>query len=353
MSPETVPLNDAVEMIVEPVLVPEGQCEHVLALHLDPRPDCPFGVLRCIVSREGDVAVHGYIDRSLLLVVDMHSKLHLRPTGTLQLYDPDEVFSALTSGHQFDCLGFEDPIIWYDDERETVHLYFTIPIRRTHTDRMVMHLGHAYGPDIYSLRMTEPVLSPVPSVHGGAKEVTVAPINSDGVRRNLVESNDTMDGESFSVVRSTIVRSMGDRWEYDEIVLHPAMDGYEWCAKHVSPGPFFPREFLDVGENRLVGLLNGRETDRSEGDRLKHGTFSIGLMIYNYETGEVEWISKRPFIVDPDARTITFASDFLYEGGENGIVYAHVDDSYIRAYSVDAQKLRDHLPVSIADQPSG
>ena len=47
---------------------------------------------------------------------------------------------------------------------------------------------------------------------------------------------------------------------------------------------------------------------------------------------------------DPDAKNITFASDFVQD---KKILYAHVDDSFIRAYEIDAKELKKLLPKKI------
>ena len=44
----------------------DSQFSHVMAIALDPRTNYREGVIRCITSREGDVTVSGYIDRSEL-----------------------------------------------------------------------------------------------------------------------------------------------------------------------------------------------------------------------------------------------------------------------------------------------
>ena len=50
-----------------------------------------------------------------------------------------------------------------------------------------IHLGHAVGKNLDSLEMTIPALRA--DMIGGAKELSVAPINEQGFRYNLVESS--------------------------------------------------------------------------------------------------------------------------------------------------------------------
>jgi hypothetical protein len=72
--------------------------------------------------------------------------------------------------------------------------------------------------------------------------------------------------------------------------------------------------------------------------------FSVGLFIYDYEHGKIDWISKEPFIQDSEAVTITFASQFIETGPGTGTLYAHVDDSFVRAYTLNAEEMKTLLP---------
>ncbi|GAB3682843.1 hypothetical protein GCM10028857_09400 [Salinarchaeum chitinilyticum] len=338
-------LNDAVEMVQEPVLRPGSDCTHIMALHLDPRESNDLGVLRCIDSRSGRVHIPGFVDRSLLRIVEMESQQTATLEGQLQIEGSRDVVSGLDEFEETEFLGYEDPILHRFPEAEArLHLYCTIPFYDPDADGAILYLGHASGPDLYSLEMEEPVLAHEPGVHHGAKEPAIAPVASDGCRYNLVESTDTLEDTTYSVLRSAIARGPSGPWEYGDLVFHPARDGHEWCAGHASPGPFLPSTFVDVGDGLRIGLLNGRETDQWHGDTLGFGAFTIGLMCYDYENATVEWISAEPLIKDPDAHTITFASEFRQIGPKTGLLYAHVDDSFIRVYRVDATALASRLP---------
>lgn len=72
--------------------------------------------------------------------------------------------------------------------------------------------------------------------------------------------------------------------------------------------------------------------------------FSIGLFIYDYENGKILWVSPDYFIRDSDAKTITFASQFVETKRGEGILYAHVDDSFIRAYTLKADLILNIIP---------
>ena len=112
----------------------------------------------------------------------------------------------------------------------------------------------------------------------------------------------------------------------------------------VAKGPLFSKDFIDVGEGKLLGVINGREANRHVDGKILYGIFSVGLFIYDYENGKIDWVSPEPFIQDSEAKTITFASQFVETTPGQGILYAHVDDSFIRAYTLNAEGIRSLLP---------
>jgi hypothetical protein len=212
-------------------------------------------------------------------------------------------------------------------------------LRRQHNG--LVHLGHAVGYDFDSLEMTMPVLMGI--VHQAAKEVSIAPVNKQGFRYNLVESSIEEEDFTYSTVCVAIAEDMGKSWKFGETVFHPKECNIPWIGGHASPGPLFPRSFIDVGEGRRVGILNGREANRRVGAEIQYGMFSVGLFIYDYENGKIDWVSPTPFIRDSHARTITFASQFVEQEKGSGILYAHVDDSFVRAYTLNAEEIKNLL----------
>lgn len=308
---------------------------------MDPRSNYKEGVIRCIRSREGDVTKSGYIDRSVLNKVQGDSLNHFSIGEQLVIKNQDAVIKRL-SEEKLDFLGLEDPDIWIDEETDIMHLYFTMPFRyKQKKGEMLIHLGHAVGKDSDSLEMTMPVLAD--EGKGGAKEVSIAPINKQGFRYNLVESSEEEEDFVYSTVRIAITDDMGKRWKFGKTVFHPAKQKIPWIGGHASPGPLFLKEFIDVGEGKLLGIMNGREANRRIWDDIKYGIFSVGLFIYDYENGEIDWVSPEPFIQDSQAKTITFASQFVEQGHGNGMLYAHVDDSFVRAYTLNANKIKSLL----------
>lgn len=315
-----------------------------MAVTLDPRMDYKEGIIRCITSRTGDPGLHGNRDRSELHLVHGDSLEHFKIGERLIIRNEDEVIGRLMDATD-DFIGLEDPDIWIDPGTGLMHVYFTIPIIAANGG-IAIHLGHAVGKGLDSLEMTEPALRSVPETGQSAKEVSIAPVNKAGLRYNLVESRILAPERNYgySTVRVAIARDMGKPWEYGDTLFNPGERNMPWLGGDASPGPLLSRDFLDVGEGRRVGFINGRALGYVEDGIKKHGVFSVGLFIYNYEHGKIDWVSPEPFIVDSEAKNITFASQFVEQKGQTGILYAHVDDSFVRAYTVTAEGVKMFLP---------
>lgn len=332
------------------VVTADNRFKHVMAITLDPRTKYREGVIRCITSREGDIAMKGALDRSELHRLKGNFLEHFEIGEKLVIKNETEIIRELTPDG-FEFIGLEDPDIWIDEKIDLTHLYFTIPIKPIdNTPRTIkVHLGHAVGKDIDSLLMTRPVL--MDTYESRAKEVSIAPLNKKGFRYNLIESRDRTTDTTYSIVKVAIAKDMGGPWEYGQTAFHPAEHSLSWIAGHASPGPLFSKNFIDVGEGKLLGIINGCEANQKINKETKYGTFSIGLFIYDYENGKINWVSPEPFIQDNDAgkggnRAITFASQFVETGKGEGILYAHVDDSFVRAYTLKADLLKSILPTN-------
>lgn len=320
-----------------------GTTKHLMALTLDPSSDYKRGVVRCVTSRTGDPGVKGNIDRSELCLVFGDSLEHFSLGEKLNIGNADAVIAELGEG-EWDFLGLEDPDIIIDPDTGLMHLYFTMPFRSMDPakEEGVVHLGHAIGKDLDSLQMT------VPAVHGdrkhSAKELSLAPKNKRGIRRNLVESSIVKNRVHYSTVRIADARGLGTPWELGETILYPKETGIRWVAGHASPGALFSKVFVDIGEGKMVGLLNGRGANRLVGGKTVYDPFRIGLFIYDYENGKIDWVSPKPLIEDSEAKNITFASYFVETEPGEGVLYAHVDDSFVRAYTLYAGGIRELLP---------
>jgi len=316
--------------------------EHLMAIALNPLSGYKDGIIRCITSRKGDVQINGYVDRSVLYKVRGDSLEHFEIGERLIIKNEAEIINKV-GGTEGDFIGLEDPDIWIDDETGLVRVYFTIPIRHIDKNNKIkIHLGHAVGKDLDSLEMTMPVL--LDTYKFSAKEVSIAPLNVKGYRFNLIESRDRAENTTYSVVQVAIAKDMGGPWEYGDIAFHPNKHKIPWIAGHASPGPLLPETFINLGEGKRLGIINGREANQKIGDKIKYGMFSVGLFIYDYENGKIDWVSPEPFIRDSQAKTITFASQFVETGRGAGILYAHVDDSFVRAYTLCADAIKSLLP---------
>ncbi|MBX4198396.1 hypothetical protein KW782_03620 [Candidatus Parcubacteria bacterium] len=319
-----------------------GKFSHVMAIALDPRTTYKDGIIRCITSREGNVEIKGYKDRSELHRVTGSSLEHFDIGERLNIKNEAEIIGQLT-GEGWDFIGLEDPDIWIDEKTDLMHVYFTIPIRPPSKDyKTRIHLGHAVGKDLDSLEMTMPVL--MDSIKLSAKEISIAPVNSKGIRYNLIESRDRQPDITYSVVKVAIAEDMGKPWTYGDTAFHPAEHNFPWIGGHASPGPLFSENFINLGAGKRLGLINGREANQKIDGQTKYGMFSVGLFIYDYENGKIDWVSSEPFIQDTEAKTITFASQFIETGPGTGILYAHVDDSFVRAYTLNAEAIKSLLP---------
>jgi hypothetical protein len=318
----------------------------VMAIALDPRTKYKEGVLRCITHREGDVMIKGYKDKSELHKVTGDSLEHFSISERIKIKGEDEMIASLMKeGLEF--IGLEDPDIWIDEKTDLLHLYFTIPllsIKKIENQLKGVHLGHAVGKDLDSLVMTDPVLL-TDSKGQYAKELSISPINSKGFRYNLVESCIREGDTRYSTVRIAKALDMGSKWEFGQTVLHPKEWNISWIAGHASPGPLFPYTFIDIGKNKRVGIVNGREKNKVVNGIILYGMFSVGLFIYDFEEGKIDWVSPEPFIQDSEAKTITFASQFVETNKGEGILYAHVDDSFVRAYTLKAEDIKGLLPL--------
>lgn len=332
------------EQQIGKVLEKDHRFEHVMALMLNPASGYNDGIIRCILSRAGSIHIKGYVDRSALHIVEKDAAGRLMIGDRLHINGEEAIVAQLTPPG-WECIGLEDPDIWIDYATGLMHVYFTIPIiYKDKTDRSKktkIHLGHAVGKDLRSLTMTEPTL--MDSVQYSAKEVSIAPLTASGIRYNLIESRDRAQDMTYSTVNVAMAKDMGKPWAYGDVVFHPKHEKITWASGHASPGPLLPQSFVDVGAGKCVGFLNGREKNKQEGDIAYYLKFSVGLFIYDYEKGVIDWVSPERLIFDTEAESITFASQFIDHGNGIGTLYAHVDDSFVRAYTITAAGIKASL----------
>ncbi len=337
-------LNSAVDIYTKPVYKVDRPAMALYALERKSNGKY-LGIIREIVKREGDVITPGYLDRSKLFIVESKDRLSWKKVKELGIIGIDKIIQDCNLG-DMEFIGLEDPDTFA--EKKIIHVYFTMAYKLVNQEGFATFLGHAYGKDLDNLVATKPVLSPDMSnieKIAGFKEATISPVKHNGKRINLAESGYRVGfgSEGVSTIIAAEARDLGKPWKFLGTVVDPAHMQYEWVKGHVSPVEIFAPDFLNHGK-LLVGILNGREKTKEINGRKVFGRFSVGLMLFNPRTGEIPWVSPMPIIDDPDARTITFASDFLRTSKNEGILSCHVDDSFVRAYKINADKLRDFLP---------
>lgn len=340
-----IKLNNAVSMYPKPVLgtVKEGD-KRFMALSVDRKSKFPYiGVAREITkSNKNNPNIIKNIDESKLIAIQSKDKLRWKKIHDLKIKGIDEVIKKL-SGEDKYFIGLEDPDIW-QDKKGIEHLYFTIAFKYKHKAGFEIYLGHAYGKTLNKLTATPPVLSPIIKKGiRGFKEASISILNKKDYRINLTEAQIVKKNKNYSVIAKAKAKDMSKPWEYLKIVLDPRRIKYDWCNGELSSCCFLPKEFISY-DNLLVGIINGREHKKINHRKKIYGKFCPGLILFNPETGKIQWISQKPLFEDPDAKGVTFASDFITTKKDEGILYAHVNDSFIRAYKINAKELKKLIP---------
>ena len=339
---ETKYLNDGVLMYVKPAIGKiNSKDELVMALTVDKQTfgaETKRGLVRVITKRIGNENIAGYVDRSELWQVESQDGLSWHKTSVLKITGIKRQIDELGKECNGKFLGLEDPDI-YTDEKGTKHIYFTIAFMLGKKRGYRVFLGHAEGLSLDSLNATAPVMKPLEGKNRGYKEVVISPIITNGYRINLTESND----KDYSVIASAKAENFGSLWQPIGIPFHPKKDGKEWCAEHASPCAIFSPDFIRHGD-LLVGIMNGREKSEIIKGRKIYKKFRPGLFLFNPTTGEIPWVAPEPLFEDPNAVTITFASDFVELNSNEGLLYAHVNDCFVRVYQISKKGIADRLP---------
>jgi hypothetical protein len=337
-----VKINDSVFMYPEPVFGTIIAEQRVMAISIDKSKEKPYkGLAREITKSRGNPDVPGFVDESKLIIVESQDGLKWKKKKDLEIKRIDEILHKLAGDDKY-FIGLEDPDIY--DENGLNHVYFTIAFKYKDKVGYAVYLGHAEGKSLESLNATKPVLSPFNEFRG-FKEVMISPVNKQGYRMNLSEAQMVVNDDEFSITVLSKAKQMGGSWDYEKIAIDPRKMKYSWCKGETSPVILFSRDFISSGKkDLLVGIINGREPKMIVDGKKVFGKFRPGLILYNPETGDVPWVAPECLFEDPDARSITFSSEFLRTGKKEGILYAHINDSFIRAYKLDASKLKNLLP---------
>ncbi len=93
--------------------------------------------------------------------------------------------------------------------------------------------------------------------------------------------------------------------------------------------------------------MNGREKTKEVNGKKYYGKFRPGLFLFDNESGDIIWVANEPLFEDPIATTITFASELISLSKKEAILYAHPNDSFVRAYRINVESLKRMLPRKI------
>lgn len=333
-------LNDCVEMWDEVSYSGEKKVDIVMALSVDKSSENPyFGVVRQITKREGSPDKPGFVDKSRLIIVSSKDLLNWKKVGNLKIKRINKIIKELETKDSF-FIGLEDPDIIID-EKGLRHLYFTIALKLKAKPEYYVYLGHAHGKDLNSLEAISPLLSPISKRRiYGFKEIC---FDLSKKEKHLAECGVVKEKRDISAIASVSSVGYDKNWKFSKIVFDPHKSKYKWCNGHASPCCFFLDEFLKY-KNMKVGIMNGREKSKIINGKKIYGKFRPGLFIYDDKKEKIVWVDSKPLLEDPQSTGITFASDFIYLGKREGILYAHINDSFIRAYKLKADLLKNRLP---------
>ncbi|MBW2974646.1 hypothetical protein KY366_02915 [Candidatus Woesearchaeota archaeon] len=331
-------LNPIISMHVPPVY----KTDHpVMSLSVLRYPKGFKGVAREIIKRKGNPGIEGFVDRSKLFILESKDGLNWKRKKELKIRGINKIINEVNK-RDMEFIGLEDPTICIDSKK-TIHLYFTIAYRLIKQKGFGIFLGHAEGKSIWALNATKPVLSPVKKNRiwsAGFKELTISPKRYVFGRINLVEKGYGLGNTSID---AALVKDGGKDWKPIKTVADPGKMKYSWVKGGLSPGPILNPKFI-THKNLLVGILNGRSPPRTVKNKKIYGKFCGGIFLFNPKTGDIPWISPKPLIDDPEAKSITFVSDVIEKDKEKALVFAHIDDSFIRAYEIDNNNLKKMLP---------
>lgn len=252
----------------------------------------------------------------------------------LQIKDIDIIINKLkVKGSSF--IGLEDPDIFIDNNGKT-HVYFTIAYK-INNESYKLYLGHAEGESLDNLRATDPVIS-------NNKEIAISPIHNNNYRYILAESWEDNIEEGISLLKT---ENMSKEWIFDRLVFNPKKQPHPWCAGYASPCKIVDRSIMIFKDKFLLGICNGNSGIYEKNGKTYRGDFEPGIFLFNYETGDISWIDNQSLFKDPKANTITFASELVCLNDSEAILYAHPNDSFVRAYKINLRKIKEKVNRSL------
>ena len=342
-------INKQVEFWETPVLGTKNlkDGKRFMALCVDPSSKYPYrGIARQVLERIGNEDIPGYLDRSKLVIVESYDLLNWKVICDLQINGIKKIIDKLI-GKEKEFIGLEDPDIIINKDNKK-HLYFTIPFKY-HTksindvDRYDVHIGHAEGFNLENLKATMPVLGKINKTITGFKEICPIPLNKGKNKLILCETFVNKGKEKkYSAIGLSKVKSISKKWNYVKLVHDPLIEIHNWCKGYSSPCRIFNPDFLNH-KGYLVGIMNGREPTKKLNKKLFYGKFRPGLFLFDINSEKIVWIDENPLLEDPVATTITFGSDLVYLNKKEAILFAHPNDSFVRAYKLNLEKIKERL----------
>ncbi len=338
-------LNECVEYLEKPVLGTidlKGGMRY-MALSLDFSSKNPYkGVARQVFERIGSQDVPGYVDKSKLVLVESDDLLKWEIVGDLNIKGFEKIIKKFENEEIY-FIGLEDPDILVDKKGKK-HLYFTIPFKHKNVDWYDVYTGHAFGDSLENLKMTLPVLGKLNKEIVGFKEICPVPEMKKDEKFFLVETwLKKPNKKGYYGVGISKTKNLSKKWEYLKLIHDPEKESKSWCAGFSSPCRFFSPDILKH-DKYLVGIINGREKTKNINGKFHYGKFKPGLFLFDYSKKKIVWIDKEPLFEDPLATTITFASELIVLNKKQVILYAHVNDNFVRAYRLNLDKIEERLP---------
>lgn len=334
-----VKLNNAVSMYSEPVLGDVSEEIRYMALTVDYstlNKKTKYGLAREITKSMGDVDKPGFVDQSKLIIVRSNDLIKWEKDSDLKIKGMEKIIDDLSKEERY-FIGLEDPDIWIDEKKGLKHIYFTIAFKYKEKKGYKLYLGHAKGKALTSLSATKPVIE-------NNKEIAISPIKNKNFRYILTESWTSSSEEGMGVLKA---KDMDKDWEFVGLALGSNSGEVNWHSKYASPCKIINSSYTNIKEN-ILGICTGHSHRQIKEGIEYRGDFLPGLFLFNPKTGKVPWIDSEYWFKDPDARIITFASDFIKISDEKGILYCHINDGFVRAYEIDLKELGKYVKEKIS-----
>lgn len=337
-----IKLNNAVSMYSEPALgTVQDEDIRYLALAIDSstlNKKIKFGLAREITKTTGNIDKPGFVDESKLIIVKSKDLLKWEKHSDLKIKGIEKILKELSKEDRY-FIGLEDPDIWIDEDNRIKHVYFTIAFKYKEKKGYKLYLGHAQGKELTSLTATKPVIE-------NQKEIAISPIKNKDYRYVLTESWKSEMERGTGLLKA---EEMNKNWKFIGLVIKPNEEKSDWNSKYASPCKIIDSSYTNIKDN-LLGICTGHTQRQVKNGVEYRGDFLPGLFLFNPKTGEVPWIDSEYWFKDPDARIITFASDFipLSKSKNKYLLYCHINDGFVRAYEVDMKELGRYVKEKIS-----